>query len=161
MTGSQILIGVPIFMHIYVRTLFPIHDSRFEGSYEIEPIQLGAPVENEHRGNAIFGLCEEVISAAHPGATCLPWVIQGFTDARAFAEVGIPTFGFSPLWCPPSLPFADLVRTSPTRPGLPTTPALYIRPPGNVQLTRHRIAHNCRTQRVPALKVLMFRNVPY
>lgn len=75
---------------------------------QIEPIQLGAPVENEFLGNPVFEMCENVIHEAHPGSKCVPWVIQGFTDARAYAEVGIPTFGFSPLWCPPSLPFSDL-----------------------------------------------------
>lgn len=81
---------------------------RYGGIYEIEPIKLGAPVENEFEGNVVFDMCQDVIHEAHPGSKCVPWVIQGFTDARAYAEVGIPTFGFSPLWCPPSLPFADL-----------------------------------------------------
>ena len=35
-------------------------------------------------------------------------MITGFTDARAFDEVGTPCYGFSPVWLPPEIPFAGL-----------------------------------------------------
>ena len=83
---------------------------RIKGDYEVEPLEggIGPPVESKYKDNLVFEHCVAVLEEGDPGATCCPWTIQGFTDARAFAEIGIPTFGWSPCWLPPSLPFKDL-----------------------------------------------------
>jgi acetylornithine deacetylase/succinyl-diaminopimelate desuccinylase-like protein len=41
-------------------------------------------------------------------ARVVPYTFSGGTDAKAFAELGIPGYGFAPLQLPPSLAFADL-----------------------------------------------------
>jgi acetylornithine deacetylase/succinyl-diaminopimelate desuccinylase-like protein len=43
-----------------------------------------------------------------PGARAVPYTLSGGTDAKAFAPLGIPGYGFSPLRLPPTLAFADL-----------------------------------------------------
>lgn len=48
------------------------------------------------------------IAAEDPGSVVLPFLIPGGTDAKAFAALGISTYGFSPLQLPPELDFAAL-----------------------------------------------------
>jgi len=43
-----------------------------------------------------------------PGGKAVPYTLSGGTDAKAFAQLGITGYGFSPLRLPPSLAFADL-----------------------------------------------------
>ena len=43
-----------------------------------------------------------------PAARVVPYTLSGGTDAKAFAQLGITGYGFSPLRLPPSLAFADL-----------------------------------------------------
>ncbi len=43
-----------------------------------------------------------------PQARAVPYTMFGGTDAKAFATLGIPGYGFAPLRLPPTLAFADL-----------------------------------------------------
>ena len=43
-----------------------------------------------------------------PGARAVPYTMFGGTDAKAFAQLGIPGYGFAPLKLPPTLAFAEL-----------------------------------------------------
>ncbi|MEO8328696.1 MAG: M20/M25/M40 family metallo-hydrolase [Candidatus Nanopelagicales bacterium] len=43
-----------------------------------------------------------------PAARVVPYTLSGGTDAKAFAQLGITGYGFSPLRLPPTLAFADL-----------------------------------------------------
>jgi len=83
---------------------------RVGGACEVEPLLhgIGPPVENAYKGNPIYDLCNTIVHEADPGSLTAPCVIQGFTDARAYNEIGIPTYGFSPVWLPPCLPFMML-----------------------------------------------------
>jgi len=60
------------------------------------------------RKHPVVGLLSEVLEGADPGCHPVPQMITGFTDARAFDEVGVPCFGFSPVWLPADIPFASL-----------------------------------------------------
>jgi hypothetical protein len=73
--------------------------TRFGGTYEIEPIQLGAPVENEFVGNPIFELCEHVVHEAHPGAKTVPWVIQGQACSFSSLTLSRATQTVPPAMC--------------------------------------------------------------
>ena len=46
--------------------------------------------------------------AEDPGARAVPYMMFGGTDAKAFATLGIPGYGFAPLRLPPWLAFAEL-----------------------------------------------------
>lgn len=48
------------------------------------------------------------LTEADPAARVVPYTLSGGTDAKAFSELGITGYGFSPLQLPPSLAFADL-----------------------------------------------------
>jgi len=59
-------------------------------------------VENMYQGNEVYELAARTLIAADGGvdggdAVAVPITISGFTDARAYAAIGIPTFGFVPM----------------------------------------------------------------
>ena len=80
---------------------------RVPGDYGLEVIAQGPPVLND-RAHPIYAQLEAVLRDADPGCHPVPNMLTGFTDARAFAELGIPCFGFSPIWLPPDIEFAAM-----------------------------------------------------
>ena len=48
------------------------------------------------------------IQQEDPGARTIPYMLSGGTDAKAFSQLGMRCFGFSPLRLPPDLDFAAL-----------------------------------------------------
>jgi acetylornithine deacetylase/succinyl-diaminopimelate desuccinylase-like protein len=48
------------------------------------------------------------VLAVDPDGRTVPYMLSGGTDAKAFAQLGIRCFGFSPLRLPPDLDFASL-----------------------------------------------------
>jgi len=48
------------------------------------------------------------LSEFDPGARAVPYTMFGGTDAKAFAQLGIPGYGFAPLKLPATLAFAEL-----------------------------------------------------
>ncbi|MFC0435489.1 M20/M25/M40 family metallo-hydrolase [Kutzneria buriramensis] len=47
-----------------------------------------------------FGAMADALRWADPAAVVVPYCLGGGTDAKAFARLGIPGYGFSPLWVP-------------------------------------------------------------
>jgi acetylornithine deacetylase/succinyl-diaminopimelate desuccinylase-like protein len=56
----------------------------------------------------IVGLMRDALGRADPQAAALPMMITPGTDAKALAELGIPTYGFVPLRLGADTPFLDL-----------------------------------------------------
>ncbi len=98
-------------------------DGRFLPGYEenfLEEIDalLGEHVtrEFEHRDiavetsfdGAIVEAMVAAIEAEDPGARTVPYLMSGGTDGKAFSQLGIRNFGFSPLQLPPDLNFAGM-----------------------------------------------------
>ena len=65
------------------------------------------PVETTFDG-ALVDAMSAALVAEDPGASMLPYMLSGGTDAKAFSRLGIRCFGFSPLKLPPDLDFAAL-----------------------------------------------------
>jgi acetylornithine deacetylase/succinyl-diaminopimelate desuccinylase-like protein len=65
------------------------------------------PVETTFDGDLVDAMSAAVL-AEDPGATVMPYMLSGGTDAKAFARLGIRCFGFSPLKLPPDLDFSAL-----------------------------------------------------
>lgn len=80
---------------------------RIRGNYDIEIIQQGPPVVMDRSHPAVDAM-RRVLQLADPGCHPVTNLLTGFTDARAFDEVGTPCFGFSPIWLPPDIPFAAM-----------------------------------------------------
>src|SRR5215207_1022071 len=65
------------------------------------------PVQTTFDG-ALVDAMTAAVQAEDPGATTIPYVLSGGTDAKAFARLGIRCFGFAPLRLPADLDFSAL-----------------------------------------------------
>jgi acetylornithine deacetylase/succinyl-diaminopimelate desuccinylase-like protein len=75
---------------------------------EIEPYDEMPPVSmNDYRGELFDILCDTV-RTHDPGGIPVPWLCNGFTDAKAYSRMGARFYGFSPLQLPPELEFSKL-----------------------------------------------------
>lgn len=77
------------------------------GDLELVVRASGRPVEAS-ADTALFRHLASVLARRDPGAAVLPNLVVGFTDAHAYAELGLTTYGFSPIRLPPDLRFAAL-----------------------------------------------------
>ncbi|HEY7592575.1 MAG TPA: M20/M25/M40 family metallo-hydrolase [Actinophytocola sp.] len=64
-------------------------------------------VETTFDGDLVDAMTTAVV-AEDPGAHTIPYMLSGGTDAKAFQDLGIRCFGFSPLRLPPDLDFSAL-----------------------------------------------------
>ncbi len=76
---------------------------------EIEVFETTPPVETPADTELFRSLCES-IKAVDPAGVPIPYVIPGFTDARAFSKLGTHYYGFAPVRFPKedNVAFADL-----------------------------------------------------
>lgn len=76
---------------------------------EIEIIDTTPPIETP-RDTELFHALEAAIKRADPAGVPIPYVIPGFTDARAFSKLGTKYYGFAPLRFDPkdNVAFAEL-----------------------------------------------------
>jgi acetylornithine deacetylase/succinyl-diaminopimelate desuccinylase-like protein len=65
------------------------------------------PVQTTFDG-ALVAAMNAAIQQEDPGARTIPYMLSGGTDAKAFSQLGMRCFGFSPLRLPPDLDFAAL-----------------------------------------------------
>ena len=49
-----------------------------------------------------------VLARRQPDATVIPYLVPGFTDAKAFTRLGARWYGFAPVRLPSGVRFADL-----------------------------------------------------
>ncbi|GIH14680.1 M20/M25/M40 family metallo-hydrolase [Rugosimonospora africana] len=74
---------------------------------DIEFIQNQEPLETTYDG-ALVDAMAAALRAEDAGARPVPYMLSGGTDAKAFVELGVRCFGFSPLRLPADLDFAAL-----------------------------------------------------
>lgn len=65
------------------------------------------PVETTFDGDLVEAMNASLL-ACDPEARTVPYMMSGGTDAKAFVQLGIRCFGFTPLRLPPDLDFAAL-----------------------------------------------------
>ncbi len=66
------------------------------------------PVVTEPKESSLYSLIHDVMSQRAPSSPIVPFIMQGFTDAKAFTSIGAKWYGFAPVTLPPSLRFADM-----------------------------------------------------
>ncbi|HEX4922659.1 MAG TPA: M20/M25/M40 family metallo-hydrolase, partial [Bdellovibrionales bacterium] len=73
--------------------------------YKIIQYQKGhqSPMDTE-----LFNLICSETEAAHPGATAVPWLTVGFTDAAQLQKLGTICYGFTPVKLGPDIEFSKL-----------------------------------------------------
>ena len=63
----------------------------------------------------MFDLLAGILSESDPSGIPIPFVLQAVTDARFFNQLGIQTYGFTPMQLPPELNFAALPHAADER----------------------------------------------
>jgi acetylornithine deacetylase/succinyl-diaminopimelate desuccinylase-like protein len=74
---------------------------------EVEFVQHQPAVETTFDGPLVDAMAA-ALRAEDAGARPIPYMLSGGTDAKAWSEIGIRCFGFTPLRLPPDLNFAAL-----------------------------------------------------
>lgn len=74
---------------------------------ELEILHSLPPVV-ERDGTELHELIREVMNEVEPESPVIPYMLPGFTDAKAFTSIGAKWIGFSPVKMPKDIRFADL-----------------------------------------------------
>lgn len=64
---------------------------------------------------ALFDHLAGVLERSEPDAVAVPFVLPGGSDARTFADLGIQSYGFTPMRLPPDFAFTDLIHAADER----------------------------------------------
>jgi acetylornithine deacetylase/succinyl-diaminopimelate desuccinylase-like protein len=75
---------------------------------ELEVMHSLPPVVTEPKESSLYSMIHEVMAERAPDAPMVPFILQGFTDAKAFTSIGTKWYGFAPVKLPPTLRFADM-----------------------------------------------------
>jgi len=75
---------------------------------ELDVIHTLPPVVTKPKESSLYSIIQEVMGERVPDAPVVPFILQGFTDAKAFTSIGAKWYGFAPVKLPPSLRFADM-----------------------------------------------------
>ena len=91
---------------------------RFLGELKahLGPLAEGLRFETLNAGEAtevptdtpLYQTLRETLERRDPGCIVAPYLVPGYTDAKAYSQLGIKTYGFAPLMLPPDLPFSEL-----------------------------------------------------
>ncbi len=77
---------------------------------ELEVFIEAPPLEVPH-DNALYRLMERTLTQAHSGASVLPMLMTGATDAKYLAPLGVNVYGFSPIRFERGAPGAELIHS--------------------------------------------------
>ena len=75
---------------------------------DLEVIHSLPPVVTSPRESSLYTDIHEVMADRAPDSPLVPFILQGFTDAKAFTSIGAKWYGFAPVKLPPTLRFADM-----------------------------------------------------
>lgn len=75
---------------------------------ELDVLHSLPPVVTEPKESTLYSVIHEVMAERAPRAPVVPFVLQGFTDAKAFTSIGAKWYGFAPVRLPPTIRFADM-----------------------------------------------------
>ncbi|MGB8331021.1 MAG: M20/M25/M40 family metallo-hydrolase [Polyangiales bacterium] len=75
---------------------------------DLEVMHSMPPVVTEPKESSLYSLIHDVMAERAPRSPLVPFVLQGFTDAKAFTSIGTKWYGFAPVKLPDTMRFADL-----------------------------------------------------
>lgn len=78
---------------------------------EVLGYEPGPPVS----GTRLFGMLAGILREADPQGHPMPLLLNGVTDARFFATLGIQTYGFLPMQLPPDFHFSATIHAADER----------------------------------------------
>lgn len=78
------------------------HECDLEVMHSLPPV-VTYPKESE-----LYDTLLAVMGEVEPETPVVPYMLPGFTDAKAFTQIGAKWYGFAPVKLPPEIRFADL-----------------------------------------------------
>ena len=75
---------------------------------ELEVTHSLPPMVTEPRESSLYSLIHQVMAERAADVPTVPFILQGFTDAKAFTSIGAKWYGFAPVKLPPTLRFAEM-----------------------------------------------------
>ena len=75
---------------------------------ELEVQHALPPVVTEPKSSPLYDTIVDVMQEREPDSPVVPYMLPGFTDAKAFTSIGAKWYGFAPVKMPPEIRFADL-----------------------------------------------------
>ncbi|MFO0694509.1 MAG: M20/M25/M40 family metallo-hydrolase [Polyangiales bacterium] len=78
------------------------HECELEVMHSLPPV-VTTPKESE-----LYSVLLSVMGDYEPDTPVVPYMLPGFTDAKAFTKLGARWYGFAPVKLPPEMRFADL-----------------------------------------------------
>ena len=82
---------------------------RLGDGIEISIVHTSPPLEVSSE-TPLFRAIEQQLTRSDPGATVIPYMMPGATDAKLFAQLGTQCYGFAPLLLQPDTPFDGLIH---------------------------------------------------
>lgn len=76
--------------------------------FEFEVKEYQPPVSMEHIHTDLFQIMKQTLRKHDPKGIPVPYMVPGFTDAKAYQRLGMKCYGFAPLQLPPELSFSSL-----------------------------------------------------
>jgi acetylornithine deacetylase/succinyl-diaminopimelate desuccinylase-like protein len=76
--------------------------------FEFEILHEQGPVSMDDFETDLFHIMKQSIQQHDPQGIPVPYMVPGFTDAKAYQRLGMKCYGFSPLKLPDSLSFSSL-----------------------------------------------------
>jgi acetylornithine deacetylase/succinyl-diaminopimelate desuccinylase-like protein len=74
---------------------------------DFEVIRSAPPVESPE-DPTVFRAIQEALDEHDPGSAAIPYLVPGFTDAKAYHQLGAKCYGFAPVQLPKDLKFAEM-----------------------------------------------------
>ncbi len=71
---------------------------------EVERYETGPPMVDM----SLLPYLSDLLERADPGSKAIPYMVSGGTDAKWFHELGIDTYGFTPVLLPPDINFLSM-----------------------------------------------------
>ena len=75
---------------------------------QLDVIHSLPPVVTEPKESSLYSVIHDIMAEQAPGVPVVPFILQGFTDAKAFTSIGAKWYGFAPVKLPRTLRFADM-----------------------------------------------------
>lgn len=85
-----------------------LRDALGEPDIELEVMHSLPPVVTEPRESPLYDTIMDVMGEREPGIPVVPYMLPGFTDAKAFTQLGTRWYGFAPVKLPKGMRFADM-----------------------------------------------------
>ena len=87
---------------------FRLANAQWAAGHHWGTFQLTDEAIEEPRESELFTIIHDVMGEAEPGVPVVPYLLPGFTDAKAFTQLGARWYGFAPVKLPAGMRFADM-----------------------------------------------------